>query len=155
MEWVSLPQDLGTSLNCRPRWVDTTQLIGDSDDAHLLRTNAGSTRMNAVSQANELPKLAKQLIGYKPHSRIMPRCEAVKLWRELKALGYEREGEDVDLVKLEGMVEHCFTFSSMGSRTRIGWSYFNYADHGCDEDFDPKQEGVDDCSDIDFKEVAA
>ena len=41
------------SLNCRPRRVDTTRPIGDSDGAHLPRTNAGATRMTttAVSQA--------------------------------------------------------------------------------------------------------
>jgi hypothetical protein len=88
--------------------------------------------MNAVSQANELPKLAKQLIGYKPHSRIMPRCEAVKLWRELlKAVEDDGSVEGSCIIVDDGH----FHFIAKGNRTIVRW-----VKHVSKEEYDQEEE---------------
>lgn len=54
--------------------------------------------MNTTEQNQALPKLAVQLMTYKPHSRIVPRDQAVTLWNELKLLNRS----DFGFKKLDG-----------------------------------------------------
>lgn len=92
---------------------------------------------NTISQAKELPKLAKQLMTYKPHSKIVPRTDAVKLWRELpQAIAEECWVDQACIIT----VDWHFAFVAKGNRTVVRWVkhvekeeydqdiYFNKAD---------------------------
>ena len=49
--------------------------------------NTTETTPELPQGATQLPRLAVAIKTYKPHSKIVPRDQAVKLWNELKALG--------------------------------------------------------------------
>jgi hypothetical protein len=80
--------------------------------------------MNTISQAKELPKLAKQLMTYRPHSRVIPRFEAVKLWREIPE-PWTPQGKAMRKVTATGsvnepdIVEERFTFKAIGTNRVI------------------------------------
>lgn len=71
-----------------------------------------------ISQAKELPKLAKQLMTYKPHSRVMPRVDAVKLWKELPSAITEDYWVDGACIIT---FDWHFQFVAKGNRTVVRW----------------------------------
>ena len=130
-------------------------LIGDSDDAHLLRTNAGATRMTAtVSQAKDIAKgvnVTKLLDIAHERGDVKTTTPAARAcWLYLLKKSYVASG--LMLYSHDYAWAGGFEFEAKDGWTTITYKELDPA-NPLDEDFDPQKEDTDDCSDIDFQVI--